>query len=197
MTPRPRSGVRERIVEAAQRSFHERGYHGTSVDEVLARAGATKGAWYHHFGDKDELCAAVVDEGLIAYIEGRWSRTDWHADPVTWLSERVRTLDGEFLDVGCPVGALAQEVSNRHPELRTRLARVFDRWIERVADGLRAGQRNGTVRPELDVEQAAAFLVVWMQGMLSMTKVTRRGRAFVDLVAPPILTWLETLRAPR
>src|SRR5258707_7997878 len=51
---------RERIVERAAELFAERGIAATTVDEVLAAAGAGKGQFYHYFRSRDELAAAAV-----------------------------------------------------------------------------------------------------------------------------------------
>jgi AcrR family transcriptional regulator len=51
---------RERIVERAAELFAERGVAATTVDEVLAAAGAGKGQFYHYFSGRDELAAAAV-----------------------------------------------------------------------------------------------------------------------------------------
>lgn len=62
--PRPRrpQATKRALVSAARSLFGERGYAGTSVDEVVRVAGVTKGALYHHFRDKDDLFRAVVEE---------------------------------------------------------------------------------------------------------------------------------------
>jgi AcrR family transcriptional regulator len=54
--------TRQRLLDAARSLFGERGYGGTSIDEVVRAAGVTKGAMYHHFRDKDELFRSVVEE---------------------------------------------------------------------------------------------------------------------------------------
>ncbi|MFC0266406.1 TetR/AcrR family transcriptional regulator [Kushneria aurantia] len=53
--------TRARLIDAARAAFAEKGYAGASMDELTARAGLTRGALYHHFGDKRGLLAAVVD----------------------------------------------------------------------------------------------------------------------------------------
>lgn len=54
--------TRDALLEAARELFGERGYPGTSIDEVVARAGVTKGAMYHHFHGKEDLFAAVYEQ---------------------------------------------------------------------------------------------------------------------------------------
>lgn len=57
-----REETRSALVRAARGLFAQRGFAGVTIGEVVARAGMTKGALYHHFADKKELF-------------GRWSRT--------------------------------------------------------------------------------------------------------------------------
>jgi AcrR family transcriptional regulator len=52
------------ILDAAAEVFHERGFHGTSVDELGTRAGLSGPALYRHFGGKDEILAALFDEAM-------------------------------------------------------------------------------------------------------------------------------------
>lgn len=54
--------TRKKLIEVARRAFAEYGYAGTSMDKLTAEAGLTRGALYHHFGDKRGLFAAVVDQ---------------------------------------------------------------------------------------------------------------------------------------
>jgi AcrR family transcriptional regulator len=52
--------TKERLVAIARRQFAERGYDGTSLEYILPDAGLTKGALYHHFGDKKGRFREVV-----------------------------------------------------------------------------------------------------------------------------------------
>jgi AcrR family transcriptional regulator len=57
-----RAATRRALLEAARSLFAERGYHGAAAEEIVRRAGVTRGALYHHFEDKKDLFRAVVDE---------------------------------------------------------------------------------------------------------------------------------------
>lgn len=57
-----RATTRRALLDAARTLFAERGYHGTAAEEIVQRAGLTRGALYHHFEDKKDLFRAVVDE---------------------------------------------------------------------------------------------------------------------------------------
>ncbi|WP_424932314.1 TetR/AcrR family transcriptional regulator [Amaricoccus macauensis] len=54
--------TRAKLIAAARRAFTEKGYSGTSMDDLTAAVGLTRGALYHNFGDKRGLLAAVVEE---------------------------------------------------------------------------------------------------------------------------------------
>jgi AcrR family transcriptional regulator len=63
MVRRTRAGMEETratLLATARRVFSEHGYAATSMDDLTAQAGLTRGALYHHFGDKKGLLAAVV-----------------------------------------------------------------------------------------------------------------------------------------
>ena len=195
MIPRPSTGVRERVIAAAQRAFHERGYHGTSLDEILDRAGTTKGGLYHHFEDKRALARAVIQERLAELVRARWGSTDWHDDPIHHLQQAVRTMNPAHLRTGCPVNTLAQEVAFDDDRLRQDLEAVFDLWIAALEAGLRAGIERGTVRADVDARAAATyFLAVW-EGFVALAKTKEDGEAFVDAAIGPLIDWLDGLRS--
>ncbi|MBJ6359766.1 TetR/AcrR family transcriptional regulator [Paenibacillus sp. GCM10012307] len=54
--------TRSKLIGAARQAFGAYGYANTSMDELTASVGLTRGALYHHFGDKKGLLAAVVEE---------------------------------------------------------------------------------------------------------------------------------------
>lgn len=54
--------TRRKLLASARAAFVERGFHETSMDDLTSAVGLTRGALYHHFGDKKGLFAAVVDQ---------------------------------------------------------------------------------------------------------------------------------------
>jgi AcrR family transcriptional regulator len=67
-----RQSTRAALIAAARASFVEQGFDATSTDAVLARAGVSKGALYHHFASKVDLLAAVfeaVSRELVAQAQ--------------------------------------------------------------------------------------------------------------------------------
>lgn len=67
--PRDGTATRERILDAAERLVIDNGYAATSVDQVLARAGTSKGAFFHHFASKQALADALVERYAAADVQ--------------------------------------------------------------------------------------------------------------------------------
>src|SRR5918998_5504879 len=86
--------TRAALVATARALFTERGYAGVGTEEVVRRAGVTRGALYHHFRDKQDLFRAVYEEIEAELVAGIAARVEGVADPVELLAEGVRA----FLD---------------------------------------------------------------------------------------------------
>ncbi|WP_182084113.1 TetR/AcrR family transcriptional regulator [Aureimonas sp. ME7] len=70
--------TRAKLLTAARRVFAQKGYAATSMDDLTAEVGLTRGALYHHFGDKRGLLAAVVEE-IDGEMAGRARRLGYRS----------------------------------------------------------------------------------------------------------------------
>ena len=109
--------TRELLVRAAFEEIHLSGVRAASLGEILTRAGVTKGALYHHFRNKHELCEAVIEEVIRPHVLGTWlAPLSISGDPIGTLQQILAqeaakaTPDG--VKLGCPLNNLAQEVSS-------------------------------------------------------------------------------------
>ena len=122
----------DRIVKEASRLFRERGFENVTVAEVMKAAGLTHGAFYAHFGSKQELQAAAISygQGLSVDRARNYGPTKkgrkTHADQ--YLSQRHRDNPGR----GCTMAALAPEIARASPELKTALERGLEEIISAV-----------------------------------------------------------------
>lgn len=191
--------TRGKLLHAAFEEIYRRGFQAASLDTILARAGVTKGALYHHFPDKAALGQAVVDEVVTAPLleawVGRLERSP--ADRLTAIQDVVRRRAEDFesigIDFGCPLNNLAQEMSPIDEAFRRKLAGLIGRWTDAFAAALRRGQEEGSVRRDVDAGSIAAFLVAAVEGSFGMAKNARS----VDLLRSDLEVlagFLETLR---
>jgi AcrR family transcriptional regulator len=151
--------TRERIAQATLRLVGEHGVSGTSTARIAAAVGVSEAALYRHFKNRDEMIRAALDAlyGLIFEI------IDSSSDPnalerlrqisrthVAYSTGRYDTLVAPFLGfVTSPIGTgFRQELENRQQAATDALASIIEQ-----------GQSQGTIREEVDPEQAAWELV--------------------------------------
>jgi TetR/AcrR family transcriptional repressor of nem operon len=116
----------DRILKEASRLFRARGFENVSVGEVMKAAGLTHGAFYAHFGSKQDLQAAAVahGQGVSAGRARKYGATKKgrRAYAGRYLSSSHRDNPGD----GCTMAALAQEIARSTPELKAAFERGFE-----------------------------------------------------------------------
>ena len=135
---------RGEILDAALACFSERGYHGTSVDDIAARAGLSKGAIYWHFAGKRELFLALVDrfsERRAAGARGGRRRAGLAGRAARGVRARAAAARG-----GLPFFKLALEYiaqSARDDDIRARAERAHGVWKAAVEKQIARGVADG------------------------------------------------------
>jgi len=130
----------ERIVKEASRLFRERGFENVSVAEVMKAADLTHGAFYAHFGSKEQLQAAAVAYGQKVSL-GRAQRSKSNKKSKGSFADRYlspwhRDNPGD----GCTMAALAQEVARSTPELKA----AFEQGLEEILPAI-GGERKEAI----------------------------------------------------
>jgi TetR/AcrR family transcriptional regulator, transcriptional repressor for nem operon len=112
----PRTGTaREKILDAALRVIRTKGFTATTVDDLCAAAGVTKGAFFHHFDSKDALGVAAAQH-WSTMTSSFFAQAPYHGHPdpldrvLAYLAFRRDILKGDLPEFTCLVGTLAQEV---------------------------------------------------------------------------------------
>lgn len=179
MSPvRKPEATRMKILESALDLFHRGSFTGTSINQIVEKAGITKGALFHYFRGKIELGYAVVDEVLKGHIVEIWvTPLATSTDPVKDISGIMEGLQKELhecpemLELGCPLNNLAQELSSLDDGFRQKLLELYRAWEEALEKALRTGIDAGNVRSDVDPKAAAVTLVALLEGSIGMIKV--------------------------
>jgi TetR/AcrR family transcriptional regulator, transcriptional repressor for nem operon len=115
--------ARDRLLDAALRIIREKGYAATTVDDLCAAAGVTKGAFFHHFRSKEDLGIAAADH-WSAVTGALFAAAPYHAptDPLdrilAYLDFRRDLIVGTIPEFTCLVGTMVQEVHESSPGIR-------------------------------------------------------------------------------
>jgi TetR/AcrR family transcriptional regulator, transcriptional repressor for nem operon len=190
--------TRDKLLHAAFEEIHRRGFQAASLDTILAKAGVTKGALYHHFPDKAALGYAVVDEVVKGLLLERWGVLEpATGDPVSALQQVLRGrsagLTTREVELGCPLNNLAQEMSPLDQRFRKAVNATFDIWTESVAKELERGQTEGTVRRDVDARKVGAFVVAAIEGSFGLAKGAQSA-AMLRSNLEVLSSFLESLR---
>jgi TetR/AcrR family transcriptional repressor of nem operon len=196
--PRDPERTRERLLQAAFREVYRSGFQSAGLNAILAAAGVTRGALYHHFGSKEALGYAIVEEIIAPDNRGQWLRPLQNCeDPIDALIGAVQGLSvqPEAVRGGCPLLNLAQEMSPLDAGFRQRLATIFRNWQDGVAAALRDGQNHGKVRRDLEPAQAAGLLIAMVEGYGSLAKNAQDAKVMEEGIRN-IVDWLRSMRPP-
>jgi TetR/AcrR family transcriptional repressor of nem operon len=179
--------TREQILDAAGRLIHLRGFHNTSVDDILRESGVGKGNLYYYFKSKDELGYAALDRTLDRIQDGILERLSAPGkDPWmqlgSFLDDAVERARREGCAGGCPLGNLALEMSDIHEGFRTRLSDAFSHVRSKIAETLDRARSEGTLRIGTDVSRLANFILAGFEGAFMMGKLHRDAELMANVV---------------
>jgi AcrR family transcriptional regulator len=190
--------TRKKLLTAAFEEMYRRGFQAASLDAILAQAGVTKGALYHHFPNKAALGYAVVDDVVKGLLLKRWlGLLEPTGDPLTGLQRVLRhradNLAAGELELGCPLNNLAQEMSPLDERFRRVVNATFEAWRDGFARAIERGRADGTVRQDVDARKVAAFVVAAVEGSFGLAKGARSAsmlRSNLEMLS----AYLDTLR---
>ena len=139
-----RAQTSQRLIDAAREAIGEKGFHRTTLDEIAARAGLTKGAIYDNFESKDDLFLAVV----LTNARDRLERFPWPRSRRGTLRTRMRRLaeaviaDAPAWKLEAPLRAEFLLYTLTHEQLRARLAGLYTDRVDAVRERLRQSIRE-------------------------------------------------------
>ena len=195
ISPELRSQRRRRLMAAAQRRIAAHGYRDTTVDDVCAEAGVSKGAFYGYFETKHDLLLALLEEETVALLDVICELAG--AEPAT--PEGIRRFTHAMLRVGddpsrVQLRADLWAAMASDPVVRDAFAATVDRRRARLRSWIAGGIAGGQIRvPDEKANALASILLALADGLMLHRGLDQRGfrweniRAVLDLM----LTGLE------
>jgi AcrR family transcriptional regulator len=145
---------RARVLEVAYETFAAEGL-AVPIDEIARRAGVGAGTVYRHFPTKEDLYRAVIEDRLNHIVEdGRALLAS--GDPGEALFTFVRSM---VLEWGATDRGLADALAGLGVDVKAAVPDAEEAFLGLLGDLLRAGQKAGTVRRDLDVRDVKALMV--------------------------------------
>ena len=164
--------TRASILQTAAEVFAERGYADTTLSQLIARSGLTKGAFYFHFTSKEQLAFAVLEEKQRQWLEFVSQR----ALDKPRAIDQLRALGPALIRLHRqdPSAYSAQRLSRdlaRLPGLAGPIRTQMRGWIDLVAGLISQAQRDGDLPAHLDAAALAAILVAATDGLKDLSDI--------------------------
>lgn len=175
--------TRDRLMQAALELFSTKSFRGTSVQEVVAAAGVTKGAFYHHFSSKEKVLALIHDEFLVRTQANQQRILETYPTAVEQLAHMVFDLVMVTLQHQRHVTIFFREWPEVSVAQRAEIAARRDRPQKIYLDVVTRGIARGEFRADLDPDVAVFGIIgmcvwsyQWYQpgGRLSMEQIARQ-----------------------
>jgi AcrR family transcriptional regulator len=182
------------LLESAALLFDEHGYAGTSVSAVARGAGLTSGALYFHFGGKENLALAVVQEHFVGWpsiIERVLALPGTALEHIVLLSFEVARAFRD--DVVVRAGS---RLWTERKGINVAMPRPFVGWIETMAEMLTRARLEGCIGAGVDPEPAASVLVCAFFGTHIVSDALDGRDEIEDRVTQLWLHFMPALRPP-
>jgi TetR/AcrR family transcriptional repressor of nem operon len=167
--------ARSKILGSALAVIRAKGYAATSVDDLCAAAGVTKGAFFHHFKSKEDLAVAAAEF---------WSETTGalfasapyhdHRDPLSrvlgYIDFRKAILVGDIPEFTCLAGTMVQETYGSNPAIRDACARAIHDHAAKIETDIAAAIDERALAPDWTPKSLSLYMQAVLQGAFILAK---------------------------
>jgi len=178
------AATRLHLLQQAFELIYRKGYQATSIDDILATTKVTKGAFYYHFKNKDEMGLAIINELLkpilaTSFIEPLQSAEN-PLDAIYNLMHGL-LLENDFLKVefGCPAANLTQEMTPWNTDFSSVLNELTQQWSELMTNVLEKGKQTGVVRKDVEAAQVTLFVMSGYWGVRNFGKLANSKAVYL------------------
>jgi len=176
------AATRLHILQKAFELIYSKGYQTTSIDDILATTQVTKGAFYYHFKNKDEMGMAIINELMKPALTGSFSAILKSPDPLKAIYNLMYELliKNELLKVayGCPAANFTQEMTPWNKDFTLALNEITSLWQEEIISALEKGKKEGYVRKEVNSKQVTLFVMSGYWGARNFGKLQNDKKAY-------------------
>ncbi|MBO0321432.1 TetR/AcrR family transcriptional regulator [Muricauda sp. CAU 1633] len=170
--------TRAKILAESKTLVFENGFSGTSIDQILARTGITKGAFFYHFKTKNALAQALIEEFArddIGHMQEALQKTgELHSDPLDRLLQFIQ----EFVDLmsdledppSCLYASYTYEPSQFEPEILEFISETLLTWRKTFEQLLENVLKEYNTKVEVDIAALSNLFTVIFEGSYVVSK---------------------------
>ena len=190
--------TRLKILQKAFELIYSRGYQTTSIDDIIATTHVTKGAFFYHFKNKDEMGLAIINEILKPTLTNTFSeQLKNDQNPLDGIYNLMHKLliKEKFLQIeyGCPVSNLIQEMAPWNIDFKNALKELNQQWTQLLTAAIEKGKRNELIRKNANAKQVTAFVLSGYWGVRNLGKLVNDKQVYQSYLKE-LRKYLNTLK---
>ena len=170
--------TRQFIIEKTAPIFNKKGYAGTSLSDITAATGLTKGSIYGNFADKDEVALAAFDYNIgrmRAITKAEMAKhTTVRGQLLAYAEVYGNYTKYSFQTGGCPIMNTTVDADDTHPVLKSKVCQAMMLWKDRVVGIIEKGIESKEFKKDTDPEQVALTLFAMIEGAILINQATGR-----------------------
>lgn len=191
--------LKEKITIASLRLFSTKGFMSTSISDIMAEAGASKGGLYNHFKNKDQLFYAALSEARSIWRDKNLDGIEDINDPIEKIvclfkNYQHRYLTSSDLPGGCIFVNLAIELNDQRPDLATHVNQGFDRLKVMVKKYLDQAKEKKLIASSANTTSITQMLVSGLLGACVMY-TSDKSKDNLNETISPIINYLYSIKS--
>lgn len=175
-----------RILNQAMRLFLEKGYHGTSIDDITKAAGITKGALYWHYEGKEDLLKKIIQKWEKDFLDELIRKVDEVNGGAADKFEKMFKYTAAFAyynrELCASFTMLATELVGAHHRIESQFRRIYKKYQRFLSNLILQAKKEKVFKKEIDADLGALVIMAFHDGILfqwSMNRDEINGEAFV------------------
>ena len=190
--------TRMNILQHAFDLIYRHGYQATSIDDIIAKTRVTKGAFYYHFRNKDEMGLSIINEILKPGFANSFNTPLQQEDDALkaiYNMMHYLLIENRFMKVeqGCPASNLAQEMTPWNVDFKNALNELTQQWAKKMTAILEKGKRQGQVRKKVNSKQVTLFILSGYWGIRNFGKLKNNKSVYLPYLKE-LKSYLDTLK---
>ena len=187
-----KQSTKKKIVDKAEKLMWFQGYDGTSLNELVSKAGVSKGAFFHYYPNKQAISQEIIDQYFEQHLMTPLKDNLQQASTIknglfNWIMGFFNTFKDHQFKGGCLLGNLALELSDQNEAARQTTKQHFLELENILTNALRPYKAKGKLL--MDPRQTARLIIAAFQGTAMTTKVhkdknraSREFQAIAELI---------------
>ncbi|MFH2129452.1 MAG: TetR/AcrR family transcriptional regulator [bacterium] len=170
--------TRRNIVEQSLQLFSVKGYFNTSINDILAATGLTKGGLYGHFRSKEAIWYAVYEEAVSIWRQLVFRDLRQIPDPLARIEVVIDRIMRDYLaanvfEGGCFFLNMLVELSGQSVSMSRHMLQGYVRFSRLMRDWLQEAGEKGIVKPGLNYRDITSFIIIALNGASAIYTASR------------------------